>query len=163
MEGVAAGFFFSIPPSIVRSEQVSLFEMCARWTGAICGLSAGGQWSNGWAACLLSPKTWSVAWRCPFYPFSVGVPTCSLIKLCFLCSGKKQKLVRQVPLDHLLLETDSPALGPEKQVRGKPDNVTLLFRAFCVCRIYPHLVDFLTRGRGQKVQANLTREPSWVM
>ena len=60
--GVEAGFFFSVPPSVVRSPQ-------------------------------------------------------------------KQKLVRRLPLSCLLLETDSPVLGPLPEERNEPANVALSLTA----------------------------------
>jgi TatD DNase family protein len=62
LEGGAAGFFFSIPPSVVRSTQ-------------------------------------------------------------------KQKLVRALPLDRLLLETDSPVLGPDPATRNEPRNLAVACQA----------------------------------
>jgi TatD DNase family protein len=62
LEGVQAGYFFSIPPSVVRSAQ-------------------------------------------------------------------KQKLVRHLPLECLLLETDSPVLGPDPAARNEPKNVTVACEA----------------------------------
>lgn len=44
-------------------------------------------------------------------------------------SPQKQKLVRRLPLDRLLLETDSPVLGPDKAARNEPANVLVSARA----------------------------------
>ena len=62
LEGAEAGFFFSIPPSVVRAPQ-------------------------------------------------------------------KQKLVRALPLERLLLETDSPVLGPDPTARNEPANLRIACQA----------------------------------
>ena len=40
-------------------------------------------------------------------------------------SRQKQKLVRHLPLSCLLLESDSPVLGPEPGLRNEPANITI--------------------------------------
>jgi TatD DNase family protein len=42
---------------------------------------------------------------------------------------QKQKLVRQLPLGCLLLETDSPVLGVDPAERNEPRNVRVALRA----------------------------------
>jgi TatD DNase family protein len=69
-EGVRAGYFFSIPPSAVRSPQ-------------------------------------------------------------------KQKLIQHLPLECLLLETDSPVLGPDPAVRNEPRNVTIACDAVAALKGVP--------------------------
>jgi TatD DNase family protein len=44
-------------------------------------------------------------------------------------SRQKQKLVRRLPLSCLLLETDSPALGPQPGERNEPANLRIALRA----------------------------------
>lgn len=44
-------------------------------------------------------------------------------------SAQKQKLVRHLPLECLLLETDSPVLGPDPAARNEPKNVTVACEA----------------------------------
>jgi len=44
-------------------------------------------------------------------------------------SRQKQKLVKQLPLSCLLVETDSPVLGPDRQKRNEPANVTVSIQA----------------------------------
>jgi TatD DNase family protein len=44
-------------------------------------------------------------------------------------SQQKQKLVRRVPLASLMLETDSPVLGPDRETRNEPSNVVVAAEA----------------------------------
>lgn len=43
-------------------------------------------------------------------------------------SRQKQKLVRQLPLSCLLIETDSPVLGPDPETRNEPANAKMALR-----------------------------------
>jgi len=58
-------------------------------------------------------------------------------------SRQKQKLVRHLPLDCLLVETDSPVLGPEPRVRNEPANLTMSIRAIAEIKTISeaHVVD----------------------
>jgi TatD DNase family protein len=44
-------------------------------------------------------------------------------------SQQKQKLVRQLPLRNILVETDSPVLGPNSEERNEPANVLISVEA----------------------------------
>ncbi len=51
-----------------------------------------------------------------------------------LRSAQKQKLARALPLSALLLESDSPALGPERGERNEPANLRLVLRELAALR-----------------------------
>ena len=44
-------------------------------------------------------------------------------------SRQKQKLVKRLPLSCLLIESDSPVLGPAPQERNEPANIPLSVKA----------------------------------
>lgn len=52
-------------------------------------------------------------------------------------SPQKQKLVRRLPLSCLLLETDSPVLGPERDQRNEPANAVVSLAAIAELKGLP--------------------------
>jgi TatD DNase family protein len=52
-------------------------------------------------------------------------------------SRQKQKLVKRLPLACLLVETDSPVLGPEPGSRNEPANLPLALRAVAEIKALP--------------------------
>ena len=56
-------------------------------------------------------------------------------------SPQKQKLVKAVPLSRLLLESDSPVLGPEPGKRNEPANIVHAIKAIAeIKQIHPQAV-----------------------
>jgi TatD DNase family protein len=52
-------------------------------------------------------------------------------------SRQKQKLVRHLPLSCLLVETDSPVLGPEPGQRNEPAHLAVAVRAIADIKALP--------------------------
>lgn len=52
-------------------------------------------------------------------------------------SPQKQKLVRHLPLDRLLLESDAPVLGPDSGARNEPKNIRLSCEAIAQIKGLP--------------------------
>jgi TatD DNase family protein len=52
-------------------------------------------------------------------------------------SRQKQKLVTHLPLERLLLESDSPVLGPDAGVRNEPANLMLAAQAIAAAKDLP--------------------------
>lgn len=52
-------------------------------------------------------------------------------------SAQKQKLVRRLPLESLLVETDSPVLGADRDTRNEPANVRISVAAIAELKSLP--------------------------
>jgi TatD DNase family protein len=52
-------------------------------------------------------------------------------------SRQKQKLIKQLPLSCLMLESDSPVLGPDPQERNEPANTLLAAKAIADIKEFP--------------------------
>ncbi len=65
-------------------------------------------------------------------------------------SRQKQKLVRHLPLNCLLLESDSPVLGPDPQTRNDPANLPLAIRAIAEIKGVPeqHVIEAAAANSG---------------
>ena len=67
-------------------------------------------------------------------------------------SPQKQKLVRLLPLDSLLLETDSPVLGPIPTERNEPANVAIACRAVAALKgVSPETVARVTTENARRI------------
>jgi TatD DNase family protein len=53
-------------------------------------------------------------------------------------SRQKQKLIKQLPLSCLLVESDSPVLGPDPEERNEPVNILTAVRAIAEIKALPY-------------------------
>ena len=71
-------------------------------------------------------------------------------------SRQKQKLVKKLPLSHLLVESDSPVLGPDPDRRNEPANVSISIKAIAELKyISAHEVMEAVLENTQKLYGNL--------
>ncbi|XP_044025143.1 putative deoxyribonuclease tatdn3 [Siniperca chuatsi] len=58
---------------------------------------------------------------------------------------QRDKLIKQIPLEHVCLETDSPALGLDRHVRNEPSNIVMSCRYIAnVKGLSPQTVQLVT-------------------
>jgi TatD DNase family protein len=71
-------------------------------------------------------------------------------------SRQKQKLVKKIPLSQLLVETDSPVLGPDPNQRNEPVNVSIPIKAIAELKnIGDHDVMEAISENTQKLYGNI--------
>lgn len=67
-------------------------------------------------------------------------------------SAQKQKLVKALPLDALALESDSPVLGPDPNVRNEPANIVHVVRCIAeIKRVSEEKVEEITTQNAKKL------------
>ena len=71
-------------------------------------------------------------------------------------SRQKQKLVKKLPLSQMLVESDSPVLGPDPNLRNEPVNVSISIRAIAELKnISDHQVMEAVSENTQKLYGNI--------
>ena len=71
-------------------------------------------------------------------------------------SRQKQKLVKKLPLAQMLVESDSPVLGPDPNRRNEPVNVSISIKAIAELKnISEHEVMEAVSENTQKLYGNL--------
>lgn len=69
-------------------------------------------------------------------------------------SPQKQKLVRRLPMESLLLESDAPVLGPDPSLRNEPKNVAIACQAIAQLKgISPEEVAAITTENARRLIA----------
>ncbi|KAK7907293.1 hypothetical protein WMY93_015905 [Mugilogobius chulae] len=65
---------------------------------------------------------------------------------------QKVKLIKQIPLEHICLETDSPALGLNKHERNEPCNISLVCQYIAQIKgLSTETVQFVTSQNAQRL------------
>lgn len=75
-------------------------------------------------------------------------------------SRQKQKLVKQLPLTCLLVESDSPVLGPDPQKRNEPANLTVAISSIAKIKaVAPEAVREATSANAIQLYGSLSLQP----